>query len=331
MNHIGIIGAGAWGTALGMAAQWAGAEVLFWDRDASVIDQIANTHMTNVPLQGLKLHPSLRATHSLEDLSQSDMILLVTAAQAIPEVANKLAQFLKPKIPIVLCSKGIQQDTGKLLTDRIKSALPHNPLAVLSGPAFAIEVAQSLPTAVSLAAENIEMARKLSQALTSKLFRVYPSNDIIGVQLGGAFKNVLAIASGIVNGMKLGQNAQASLVTRGLAELSALGEALGAKTETFMGLSGLGDIILTCTSLTSRNMKFGTLLGEGHSMQEIKKIHNKLAEGVFTTKAVMVLSKKLDIDLPICKCVNQILYENFDVKSAFEDLLSRPIRDERRA
>jgi len=325
---VGIIGAGAWGTALGMTAKWAGCGVTFWDREPHLIDQINNTHTTDTPLEGLKLDPSIKATHDIKEVCDSDIILLVTAAQSIRDVVLSISSHVREDTYIILCSKGIEEDTGELLTNIIKGTLPENPIGVLSGPAFAIEVAQELPTAVSIATEDIQTSRWLASALNSKRFRLYPTNDITGVQLGGALKNVLAIASGIASGMKLGQNAQASLVTRGLSELSVLGTALGAKSETFMGLSGLGDIILTCTSLTSRNMKFGIMIGEGLSLKEVKEKLGKLAEGVYTTKALRVLAEKYHVDLPICNTVYRILYEDFGAQEAMEELLSRPLRDE---
>lgn len=328
MSRVGVIGAGAWGTALGIAARWAENDVIFWDKETTVINQIAQTHTINTPLEGLSLDPAIQATHLLEEVCDTDIILLVTAAQAIRSVAEKLSKLVSPKTYIVLCSKGIEETTGTLLTDILKTSFPNNPIAILSGPAFAGEVAQGLPTAVSLAADTLQVSRLVSSTLSSRTFRLYPSTDPIGVHLGGAFKNVLAIASGIALGMKLGQNAQASLVTRGLSELIIVGTALGAKPETFMGLSGLGDMILTCTSLTSRNMKFGALIGEGMSMTEVQKSHTKLAEGVSTTKALMNLAERLSVELPICQCVYKVLYEGMTPKEALDILLSRPLKDE---
>lgn len=328
MTSVGIIGAGAWGTALGMAVARAGCSVLFWDHDPTVVDRIIQSGSTDRPLKDLTLSPKIQGTHTLEDLCACPVIFMVTAAQAVRSVAQSLAPFLakptpiKKDVSVILCSKGLEAESGELLTQVVRASLPKISLGVLSGPAFAQEVALGLPTAVTLAAESLEKAHSLCQALSHETFIMEACDDVVGVQLGGAFKNVLALASGMARGLKWGENFQAALIAYGLKELQHLGGALGAHPQTFTGLSGLGDIILTCTSLTSRNMAVGSLLGTGKTLEDIKISYPKLAEGVETARALKIIAQKHALTLPLCQAVYEVLYERISPAQALKKTLS---------
>jgi glycerol-3-phosphate dehydrogenase (NAD(P)+) len=329
-THLGILGAGAWGTALAQTAATAGRKVALWAREPEVVDSINAKCENSVFLPGLALDPAIRATSDLQDLAACDAILCVVPTQFLRATAQDFAASGANKTqPLVICAKGIEQKTLELPSTLLKETLPDNPLAVLSGPTFAAEVARGLPTAITLACEDAELGAKLVNAIGSRSFRPYLSEDLIGAQVGGAIKNVLAIACGIAAGSKLGENARAALITRGLAEMRRLGLALGAKDETLMGLSGLGDLVLTCGSLQSRNMSLGFALGEGKTLDAILGSRKSVAEGVWTASAATRLAEKHKVEMPIASAVDAILNRSASVEATIASLLARPWKAER--
>ncbi len=329
IHTISIIGGGAWGTALALAAVRAGRKALLWAREPSVVEAVNARHENPDFLPGVPLDPALRATGDLAEAARADAVLMVTPAQHLRGVCARIAPHLAPGAPVVLCAKGIELDTHALMSEAAAAALPAGtPIAVLSGPTFAAEVARGLPTAVTLACADRALGLRLVGALGGRAFRPYWSADVVGAQVGGAVKNVLAIACGVVVGRKLGDNARAALVTRGLAEIARLAQALGAKPETLMGLSGLGDLTLTCGSLQSRNMSLGVALGEGRTLADVMGERKSVAEGVHTARAVVELAARHGVDLPICSAVDAILNRGADLDDAIAGLLDRPFRGE---
>lgn len=327
-RSIGIIGAGAWGTALAQTACVAGRDALLWAREPEVADDINREHRNTVFLPGVPLAPSLRATTDLAEIARRDAILMVAPAQHVRGVAGTLAASLARGTPVVICAKGIEQATGKLMSTVLAEACPEATLAVLSGPSFAADVARGLPAALTLATADAALGEALAQAIGYRNFRLYWSSDITGVELGGALKNVLAIAAGIVDGKALGASAHAALVTRGFAEMRRLGAALGARPETLTGLSGLGDLLLTCGSPQSRNMSLGRALGQGQTLAEVLGSRRSVAEGVYTAAAVVSLAKKHAVEMPIASAVHAIVEGKVGVDAAIDALLSRPFRAE---
>ena len=329
IRKIGILGAGAWGTALAMSLSRQKKEISLQAREAQVVETINNNHENTMFLSGHKLDPLIKATTSPKEACNNvDIIMLVVPAQYIRKMADSLSTFLKPAIPIVCCAKGIERNTGLLMSEIILEALPNNPLAILSGPTFAEDVALNLPTAVTLACKNKILCKKIAGALASPHFRVYRSNDLVGVQIGGAVKNVLAISCGILKGRRMGDNARAALITRGLAEISRLAIAKGAQSKTLMGLSGLGDLTLTCSTLQSRNFSLGMALAQGQQLKKIISKTNTVAEGVYTANSISKLSKKLKIDMPICNAIDSILNAGHNIDEKIDELLGRPLISE---
>jgi glycerol-3-phosphate dehydrogenase (NAD(P)+) len=328
IQQIGVIGAGSWGTALAQTALSAGREVALWARDPALAETINQAHENPLYLPGIALDPALHATGDLAEVAAAEAVLLVTPAQHVRATAAALAPHLNQGAPVVLCAKGIEQRTGALMTEVLSQTLPGQPLAVLSGPTFAAEVARGLPTAVTLAAADARLGAALVVALGSSCFRPYLSDDPVGAEIGGAVKNVIAIACGLAAGRKLGDNARAALITRGLAEIVRLGLAKGARAETLMGLSGLGDLTLTCSALQSRNFSLGVALGEGRALDEILAERHTVAEGVFSAAAVTGLAEELGIEMPIVVAVDAILNRGADIDKTIEGLLARPFRAE---
>ena len=326
MSKIGVIGAGAWGTALAMAAQRAGNDVIIQAHEPEVAKAIKETHENPTFLKNFKLDERIKATANLSEATNVDVVLLVTPAQFLRPVCEAAAEHWLPGVPAVICSKGIEQDSCALMSEIVSEILPSKPIAVLSGPAFAAEVANSLPTAVTLASEDETLAKVLMETLNSTVFRIYRSRDVIGAQIGGAVKNVLAIACGIVEGRKLGDNAKSALITRGLAEITRLGIAKGAQAETFYGLSGLGDITLTCNAIQSRNFSLGVALGQGKKLSDVLSERISVAEGVFTASTMISLARQLNVDLPICSAVNGVLNQSSDIDASINTLLLRPLK-----
>jgi len=329
MEKISVIGAGAWGTALAMVGVRAGRELVLQAREVEVVTSINDAHENTVYLPGFKLNPAIRAvTDPAEAVSGADAILLVTPAQHVRAMAKTLSGALAHNTPVVICAKGIERKTSALMTEIISEVLPGAPLAVLSGPTFAAEVASDMPTAVTLACKDKDLGEQLTTALATPHFRIYRSDDLIGTEIGGAVKNVLAIACGIVEGRNMGDNTRAALITRGLAEIVRLGVAKGAKAQSLMGLAGIGDLTLTCTALQSRNYSLGVALGEGLALDDILGERNSIAEGVFTAASVTGLAVELGIDIPICTAVNDILNKGADIDKTISELLNRPFTSE---
>lgn len=330
-RRIGVIGGGAWGTALALATLRAGREALLWAREPAVVGSVNAARENRDYLPGVTLPAELRATGDLAEAAACDAILLVTPAQHLRSACAGLAGHLRPGTPLVICAKGIELDSHALMSEAAAAALPAGtPLAVLSGPTFAAEVARGLPTAVTLACADAALGTRLVEALGSRTFRPYLSDDVVGSQIGGAVKNVLAIACGVVVGRKLGDNARAALITRGLAEITRLALALGGRPETLMGLSGLGDLTLTCSSLQSRNMSLGAALGEGRTLAEVLAERRSVAEGVYTAAAVVGLAGRKGVDMPLCAAVDAILNRGAGLDATIDGLLSRPFREEGR-
>lgn len=325
MKRIGVIGAGAWGTALANAAAKAGRDVVLHGRDPALIEAIAKTGRNEKYLPGITLDEKLTATTDLARVADTDAILLVTPTQSLRETAASLAGVLRAGTPAVACSKGIEIGTKKLVTEVIADVLPAATPAILSGPGFAEDVARGLPTAVTLAAQDETLALELAKALSSQSFRLYHSTDIRGVEIGGAAKNVLAIAAGIVAGRKLGASAQAALTTRGFAELMRFARAYDARPETLTGLSGLGDLILTCSSTQSRNYAFGVSLGASASVDVRGR---KLTEGVHTAPVLVEAARAKKVEMPIAEAVAAVLAGKIGIDDAIAGLLSRPLRQE---
>ncbi len=325
IKKIGIIGAGAWGTALGCAAARAGREVVIQAHEPEVAQSINTGHENPIFLPGVKLDPSIRATVDLSGAADADAVLLVAPSQFLRSVCEALRPHWRDGVPAVICSKGIEQETGALMSEVVAETLPGATLAVLSGPTFAAEVARGLPTGVTLACRDTTLDKKLADALGAPTFRTYQSDDLIGAQIGGAVKNVLAIGCVIAQGRGLGDNARATLITRGLSEISHLATAKGGKLETLMGLSGLGDLTLTCNAMQSRNFSLGVALGQGRTLKDILAERRTVAEGVFSASSVSGLARRLGVDLPICLAVERVLNHHADIDATIEGLLSRPV------
>ncbi|HET9811114.1 MAG TPA: NAD(P)H-dependent glycerol-3-phosphate dehydrogenase [Sphingomicrobium sp.] len=324
VERIAVIGGGAWGTALAQVAAAGGRETLVWALENEVIDAINAEHANPLYLPGIPLDPAIRATSKLNDIASCDAWLVVTPAQHMRAV---LQQAPRCDVPRILCSKGIEEHSGELLHKVAAEACPGAPVAVLSGPTFAHEVAAGLPTAVTLAAGDEGMARALRDRLARPAFRIYVSDDVAGAEVGGAVKNVLAIACGVVEGHGLGQNARSALIARGFAEMTRFGVAMGARRETLAGLSGLGDLVLTCSSPRSRNYSLGVGLGQGRSARELMADRVTVAEGAFTAPVLARLAREKGIDMPIVGAVDRLL-AGASVESVLESLLSRPPRAE---
>jgi glycerol-3-phosphate dehydrogenase (NAD(P)+) len=321
-RSVAVIGAGAWGTALAMTAARAGRDVTLWARNAEHAARIEATR-DNPRLPGVRLAPEIVVTGDLAVASRADMVLIATPAQHLRGAVNMLAPHLAKPVPLVACAKGIEHGTHKFMTDVIAEAAPHAQPAILSGPSFADDVARGLPTAVTLAARDEPLASALVQALGSPTFRPYHSTDIRGVEIGGAAKNVLAIAAGIVVGRSLGASALAALTTRGFSELARFGRACGARTETLSGLSGLGDLLLSCSTAQSRNFALGIALGRGEAAPA-----GKLAEGAFTAPVLVELAAARNVDMPVSQAVAAILDGRSTIDATIEGLLTRPFKAE---
>ena len=328
MGKIGVIGAGAWGTSLAIVLRRAGNEVVLQAHEPETVNYINKEHVNRTFLPSIILDPHIYATNEISEALDTDAVFLVTPAQHLREVCKKAAPEWSNEVPAIICTKGLEQNTYALMGEVFSALLPGIPTAVLSGPTFAIEVAQNLPTAVTLACENESLSKILMNYMNSQNFRIYRSCDEIGAQIGGAIKNVIAIACGIIDGRGLGENARAALVTRGLTEMTRIGVAKGAQPETLSGLSGLGDLTLTCYSMQSRNYSLGVALGRGKILEEVLNERNSIAEGVHSASAVTGLAKQLNVEVPICNAVDQVINQSADIDSMIEGLLSRPLKFE---
>jgi glycerol-3-phosphate dehydrogenase (NAD(P)+) len=326
-KSIGIVGAGAWGTALAESAAQAGREVRLWAYERETVEEI-NAYRTNrVYLPGVTLSPGVRATARTEEIASADIVLLVVPSQFFRGILTGFAADLAGK-PVLICTKGFEGGSGKMMSDVLAEVVPGALPGVLTGPSFAGEVARGLPTALTIAAPDEALGNQAANALGSRTLRLYWTDDMRGVQVGGAVKNVLAIACGIVAGRRFGSNAQAALIARGFAELSRFGIAMGARAETLSGLSGLGDLILTCSSPQSRNMSLGMALGEGKTLADILGSRKSVSEGAHSAGSVVALAKEMGIEMPICEAVRAVLAGEMDVESAITALQSRPFRAE---
>jgi glycerol-3-phosphate dehydrogenase (NAD(P)+) len=322
---IGIIGGGAWGTALAQVAASGGRESLIWALEDEVVGSINTRRENAVFLPGIPLADGIQATSNLADLDSCDALLVVTPAQHTRSVLEQLPACDKP---LILCAKGIEEKSDALLHDVAREVCPGAPIAVLSGPTFAHEVARGLPTAVTLAADDQSLAERLRERLAQPAFRIYVSDDVAGAEIGGAVKNVLAIACGVVEGKGLGQNARAALIGRGFAEMTRFGLACGAKRETLAGLSGLGDLVLTCSSTSSRNYSLGKGLGEGRSPSELMADRRTVAEGAFTAPVLARLAREKGVDMPVVEAVDALIAGRASVDEVLSALLARPPRTE---
>jgi glycerol-3-phosphate dehydrogenase (NAD(P)+) len=322
-QRISVIGAGAWGTALANAIAHKQRPVTLFARDRAIVDEIAKNGTNSAHLPGVTISAEVTPTDSLKKAADADLLLLVVPAQSTREAATSLSSLLPKNVPLIACAKGIERGTNHFVSEIVGAAAPNARVAILSGPSFAADVARGLPTAVTLAAADETLAESLAAAIRSPTFRVYHSTDVRGVEIGGAAKNVLAIAAGIVVGKKLGPSAQAALTTRGFSELMRFGRAFGAKPETLTGLSGLGDLVLTCTSPQSRNYSLGVALGSGKPPSEAAA--GKLAEGAFTASALVEMARRKGVEMPIAEAVDSVLAGRLDINEAIAGLLSRPI------
>jgi glycerol-3-phosphate dehydrogenase (NAD(P)+) len=329
MSRLAIIGGGAWGTALALAARRAGSGATIWARDPHIVAAINGRHENPVYLPGIALDPAIVATVDLAQAGAgAEAALLAVPAQFLRDVLMVLAPHLPPSLPLLLCAKGIEIVTLQTMAEVAEELCPGRPLAVLSGPSFAAEVARDLPTAVVVASRDSALVRFFMAAVGSARFRPYLSEDPVGVELGGAVKNVLAIACGIVDGRRLGDNARAALITRGLAEMTRLGIAKDARAETFAGLSGLGDLVLTCGGAQSRNHALGLALGRGSSLEDALAGRRSVVEGIATAASVTALAARLRVEMPIAEAVDAVLHRGMAIDRMIAQLLSRPRRAE---
>ena len=323
IERIAVLGGGAWGTALAETGVRAGRKVSLWEFDAANAESLAQRRESKF-LPGFKISPAIEVTRNLG--AAADAMLLVVPAQATRSVAQQLSSNIADGTPIVVCAKGIERGTHEFMTQIVRDCAPRATPAILSGPSFAADVARGLPTAVTLACEDAALAESLAHALGSATFRPYHSTDVRGVEIGGAAKNVLAIAAGIVAGRGLGASAQAALITRGFAELMRFGRAYGAKPETLTGLSGLGDLVLTCSSPQSRNHSLGVALAKGEPVATAA--HGKLAEGAFTAPVLLEMAREKNVEMPISEAIAALLAGKLNVDGAIESLLTRPFKAE---
>ena len=329
MRHVTVIGAGAWGTALAAAARRAEHDVKLWAREPEVVQSVNERNVNAVYLKDVELPDGIFATSDMEAaVYGADAVLLVVPSQFLRGTAEALARFLPESMPVILASKGIEQNTLKLMNEVVEEAMPNNALAALAGPSFAAEVARGLPVALTLSCADEGLGEHMMENLASPMVRVYQSTDVIGAEIGGAVKNVLAIACGIVEGRGLGDNARAALITRGLAEMMRLGHAKGAETETMMGLAGLGDLVLTCNAMQSRNFSFGHAIGEGRTADEVLGERVAVTEGVASAVSVTQLAAKLGVEMPICETVYAIVHEGQDIDTSIRELMERPLKSE---
>ena len=328
IESVGVIGGGAWGTALAQSCRVAGRGVRLWAFEQETVDSINGTHKNIAYLPDAPLDPDLLATTNMKEVGDCDIVLMVAPAQHVRQVSEGFAPHIAEGKSVVICAKGIEQSSQKLMSEVLAETLPNRQIAVLSGPTFAIEIARGLPAALTLATKDETQGMAIAHAISSASFRTYWSEDVVGAQIGGAIKNVLAIAAGIARGKQLGANAHAALIARGFQELLLFGTALGGKSETLSGLSGLGDLILTCSSTNSRNMSLGYALGEGKTIKEVLDQRNSVTEGVYTASAIADIAEAKGIDLPICTSVHAIISGKMAVDDAINALLTRPLRRE---
>ncbi|MBA3028459.1 MAG: NAD(P)-dependent glycerol-3-phosphate dehydrogenase [Desulfobacteraceae bacterium] len=331
-TKIGVVGGGSWGTALADLLASKGFPVDLWIYESEVVEQIKTRKENSVFLPGFPLSANLFPTNDLSKVvSNKDLVVMVTPSHLVRTITGDMAPFISAETIMVSASKGIEIGTHLTMSQVIHEKLPfidERRLTVLSGPTFAKEVASRMPTGITVAAKDPEVAEFVQKVFATPYFRVYTHDDLMGVELGGAVKNVIAISAGIVDGLKLGNNTRAILITRGLAEIRRLGLRLGANPDTFMGLAGMGDLLLTCTGDLSRNHTVGKKIGEGHRLKDVLAEMRMVAEGVKTAKSVYNLSKKLDVDMPICHATYHVLYDDLSPTEALYQLMTRDLKSE---
>ena len=320
----GVVGAGAWGTALAQTLSSQGEDVRLWALEPDVVSAVNQDHLNPLYLPGSPLNPAVQATGDMADMADRELLLIVSPAQHLRAVVAGLPA----GIPLILCSKGIEAGSGLLMSEVAKQAQPSSPIGVLSGPTFAHEVARGLPTAVTLACDDAQLAGRIAARVARPAFRPYLSDDIVGAEIGGAVKNVLAIACGVADGAGLGLNARASLISRGFAEMTRFGLARGARAETLSGLSGLGDLVLTCSSTNSRNFSLGKGLGEGRSAAELLANRRTVAEGAFTAPVLREAARAASVEMPVVEAVCALLEDAAPLGEVIDALLARPLRPE---
>lgn len=325
-----VVGGGAWGSALAHLLAKGGHQVLLWAREPDVVEHINLTHANPRFLPGATLDARVRATVELpEALGGAELVVYVAPSHVLRSVVRSASSAVASGALLTVATKGIERGTLALMTDVVREELPQHAVIALSGPSFALEVAQGMPTAVVAASSDASAAATVQRALSSPMFRVYSNDDVTGVEVGGALKNVMAVATGIAEGVGLGLNSRAALITRGLAEMSRLGVALGARAETFAGLAGMGDLVLTCTGALSRNRAVGLEVGKGRALEEVLAATESVAEGVVTTESARALAEREGIDMPIVQAISRILFEQQSPRDALADLMSRELRPER--
>ncbi len=329
MKKIAVVGTGIWGTALALTAARAGNQVLCWAREQEVVEAINQKHVNKLFLPDIPLPDAIRATNNIADVFEfADVVLLTSSAQWTRATLKLMKPFVKESTIIVLCAKGIEVDTGKMLSEVVDEEVPGATIAILSGPGFAIDVAQRKLASVTIACAKDGIASQLANMLGTPYFRPYTTTDMISPQVGGSVKNVIAIASGVVEGASLGDGARAALITRGFHEMAKLANALGGSLTTMMGMSGLGDLVLTASCSQSRNFSFGYEIGaQGHAKKLIEE-NTRTVEGIYTAKAVMKRARELNIEMPICEMVCRVLFNDMALKDAMAELMSRPYREE---
>lgn len=326
---VAVIGAGAWGTALANLLAENEHEVALWAFEPDVVEAINASSENRRFLAGVPLHPGLRATNLIEQsLEGAELALFVSPSTVLRQVAASCSRVTPAGIPLVVATKGIERERLALMTDVVADELPNHPIVALSGPSFALEVATHLPTAIVAASTDAEAALRTQQALSTSAFRVYTQSDVTGVELGGALKNVMAVATGIADGLQLGFNARAALITRGLAEMTRLGVQLGADPATFAGLAGIGDLVLTCTGSLSRNRSVGLEIGRGATLQEVLQGRETVAEGVTTTETAKALAERHGVEMPIVQAVHKVLFEKQPARWALVELMTRDLKAE---
>ena len=327
-KNISVIGAGAWGTALAQTLATTGKDVTLWTRAQSHADAINAENENKSYLEGFKLDKRIKATSNHEKALKNNVLLMVTPTQTYRNILKSFDEYLTENHILILCSKGVEHGTASLLSEITEEEQPNVRYAILSGPNFAIDVVAGKPAGTTLACKDMELGESLQNLIAATHFRPYITDDVIGTQIAGAIKNVIAIACGIANGMSMGDSARASLVTRGLAEIARLGEAMGAEKETFLGMCGIGDMMLTCSSETSRNFSLGVALGRGNTLQDILKSRKTVTEGVHTAQSAMLLAERYNVDMPICDSINQCLNHDMSLTDVLENMLNRPLKPE---
>lgn len=327
--NIGVVGAGSWGTAIGVLLSKKGYSVKVWDRKKDLIDMINNTRENIKYLPGVQLPDNLRAVYELKDcIADSNILVMSVPSHAIRSVCEAMVELINKEHVFISLAKGIENESLKRVSEIIEEYFPENKIAVLSGPSHAEEVSRDIPTTVVATSKCLETAQLVQDVFTTPKFRVYTNPDIIGVELGGALKNAIALAAGISDGLGYGDNTKAALMTRGIKEIARLGVTMGADPLTFAGLSGIGDLIVTCTSMHSRNRRAGILIGKGKSMAEAQEEIKMVVEGINTTKSTYELSKKIGVEMPITEALYSVLFMNKDPKNAVAELMIRDSRHE---